>query len=136
MGFHRWPLFLGDGNAGVDGSPTWESEREAKGVKGEERIEREVGLMNKGLRVVVENEKSKGRVTMALGIAIAFYFSVGLRLEGFCFEGFSWLEINDLLAGNNGKVSVEPVGSSTNQRIIRISILLVPKKCPLYPLNN
>lgn len=77
MGFHRSPLFLGDGNAGVDGSPTWEAEREAKGVEGEGRIEREVGLRTKGLRVVVENE-SKGRVTMALGIAIAYYFSVGL----------------------------------------------------------
>lgn len=124
MGFHRSPLFLGDGNAGVDGSPTWEAEREAKGVKGEGRIGREVGLMNKGLRVVVvENEKSngsKGRVTMALGIAIAFYFSVGLR--GFCFEGFSWLEINGLLAGNHAKAQWNQFGSSTNQRIIRLSI--------------
>lgn len=81
MGFHRSPLFLGDGNAGVDGSPTWAAEREAKGMKGEGRIGREVGLMNKGLRVVVENENSngsKGRVTMAFGNAIAYYFSVGL----------------------------------------------------------
>lgn len=76
MGLHRSPLFLGDGNAGVDGSPTWAAEREAKGMKGEGRIGREVGL-----RVVVENENSngsKGRVTMAFGNAIAFYFSVGL----------------------------------------------------------